>query len=453
MQRNVEHEAIRELTDDLKQGRVTRADFFTKALAMGVSLVVADRLLESNPAFAMTRAERELQASGKVLQYWTPFAGDDGPHMKLMVDRYNKANPGYYFNFVRVGGGYETKMTSAAISHTLPDVAAYRLDWIPDAVARGIFENIDDIASVNHITSADFASAVWQGGLQNGHRYAIPLDTHVAVFWYNKDVLKKAGIAEAPSNKSQFDAATAAVKKAGMIAFPVSINWPLPMLFSTFLWQNGGSLFSDDKKTATFNSAAGVKSLQFLVDLVNSGASPKGLTDEGNVSFLNKKAAMWIDGIWWLAGVQGSGFNYGAGPVPTLFEQQAAWSGSHQMVLPHKSRSSAEREAIGRFITYITSNSAEWAKGGQIPASKSVRASATFKKIQPQATIATEAPYVRFVDPFPGASSAYYPSISNFGSQAVNGKMGVKAALDQTVAQANKLLAAARASFSQGSED
>src|SRR5690348_13046500 len=107
MHRHPENEAIRELKDDLAQGRMTRGAFFGKALAMGVSLVAADRLLESNPAWAVSKAERELKASGKVLQYWTPFAGDDGPHMKLMVDRYNAAHPGYYFNFVRVGGGYE----------------------------------------------------------------------------------------------------------------------------------------------------------------------------------------------------------------------------------------------------------------------------------------------------------------------------------------------------------
>src|SRR2546423_4766519 len=229
-----ERAAVRELTDDLKSSRLTRGDFVNKALAMGVSLVTADMLLSANPAFAMSKAERELRASGKVLQYWTPFAGADGPHMKLMVDRYNAAHPGYYFNFVRVGGGYETKMTSAAISHTLPDVAAYRLDWIPDAVARGIFESIDDIARQNHIAASDFAPAVWQGGLHNGHRYSIPPDTHVSVFWYNKDLLVKAGLKDTPRNKAEFDAATNAIKKAGYTAYPVSTSRPPPLPFPPF---------------------------------------------------------------------------------------------------------------------------------------------------------------------------------------------------------------------------
>lgn len=453
MSSHAEQEAVRELTNELASGRLTRGQFVGKALAMGVSLTVADRLLNAHPSFAMSRAEQELKASGKTLQFWTPFAGADGPHMKLMVDHYNAANPGYYFNFVRVGGGYETKMTSAAISHTLPDVAAYRLDWIPDAVARGIFEPIDDIATANHVSASDFAPAVWQGGLQSGHRYAIPLDTHVAVFWYNKDLIAKAGLSSAPTNKAQFDAVNRAAAKSGMVGFPVSINWPLPMLFSTFFWQNGGQLFSADRSHATFNDDAGVKALSFLVDIVQSGASPKNLTDEGNIAFLNnKKAAMWIDGIWWLQGVKDARINYGAGPVPTLFSKPACWSGSHQLVLPKKSRSAADRTAIGKFMSYIASNSAEWARGGQVPASAGVRASSAFQAIQPQATIAAEEPNVHFVDPFPGASQAYYPSISKYGPMALQGKMSVKAALDASVSLANKTLAAARASFTSSGD-
>src|SRR4051794_26675460 len=95
-----EQDAIHELRHDLKGGRMTRGAFVAKGLAMGLSLTVIDKLLSSQPAEAM-RAERELMAAGKTYQYWTPFAGADGPHMKLMVDHFNSSNAGAYFNFVR----------------------------------------------------------------------------------------------------------------------------------------------------------------------------------------------------------------------------------------------------------------------------------------------------------------------------------------------------------------
>ena len=104
-------------------------------------------------------------------------------------------------------------------------------------------------------------------------------------------------------------------------------------------------------------------------------------------------------------------------------------------------------------MTYIISNAAEWAKGGQVPASKTVRDSAAFRSVHPQAEIAAEEPYVHFVDPFPGASQSYYPVMDKYGGLALTGKLSVKEALRQGVAESNKLLAAARASFSSGSQD
>ena len=43
-----ERAAVRELTDDLKSGRMTRGDFVNKALAMGLSLATADMLLSAS---------------------------------------------------------------------------------------------------------------------------------------------------------------------------------------------------------------------------------------------------------------------------------------------------------------------------------------------------------------------------------------------------------------------
>ena len=241
------------------------------------------------------------------------------------------------------------------------------------------------------------------------------------------------------------------MNKTGTIAFPVSINWPLPVHWSTFFWQMKGELWSSDNQKATFNTDPGVRALQYIIDLVNKQhASPKNITDEGNISFLNKKAAMWLDGIWWLQGVKDARFDYGAGPVPYLFDTPAAWTGSHQMVLPAKTRTAADRLSLGKFISYIVQNSAEWSKGGQVPANATVRASAAFKAVQPQATIATEEQYLHLVGPLPGQSNAFYSTFGKYAGLALQGKLSAKQALDQATTEANKILVQARSQFSSG---
>ncbi len=446
------NDTIRELENDLKGGRLTRWEFIGKATAMGVSLAVADTML-SNPAYAMSKAERELQAGKLNLDYWTPFAGPDGPNMGKLVDQYNHNNPYTYFKYLRVGGGYETKMTAAAISKTLPEVAAYRLDWLPDAISRGIFQPIDDLASRMKVQPSDFAPAVWQGGEQKGRRYAIPLDTHVAVFFANQALLARAGIKTPPTDLASFQAAAKATTSGSTYGFQVPINWPLPMHFSTWLWQLGGELTNADHTKFIYNSDAGQKALQFMVDMVmKSKVSPRGASNPYQ-AFLTGKNAMIIDGIWTTNEVlQNNKMTHAyAGPVPYLFGK-AVWSGSHQLALPNSTKlTTQKRAAVGQFIEYIVNNAAVWAKGGQVPASSRVRETAQFKATMPEAHIAEEAPYVRFVDPYPGVAASFFGTITDYGSRALLGKMSVKDALDNSVRVSNQLLAQARATFGQGS--
>ena len=54
------------------------------------------------------------------------------------------------------------------------------------------------------------------------------------------------------------------------------------------------------------------------------------------------------------------------------------------------------------FINWISQNSLEWAKAGQIPARASVRDSQEFQNLQPQATLAEQIPNLNFVPPVPG---------------------------------------------------
>ncbi len=446
-------DTIRELENDLKAGRHTRWEFLTKATAMGVSLAVADTML-SNPAFAENKAERELQAGKLILDYWTPFAGPDGPNMGTLVDAYNHKNPYTYFKYLRVGGGYETKMTAAAISKTLPEVAAYRLDWLPDAIARGIFQPIDDLAARMNVKASDFAPAVWQGGQQKGRRYAIPLDTHVAVFFVNQNLLSKVGIKEVPKDRASFEAAAKALTSDSNYGFQVPINWPLPMHFSTWLWQLGGELTNADHTKFIYNSPAGQQALQFMVDMVyKAKTSPKGASNPYQ-AFLTGKNAMIVDGIWVTNEVlQNKKLDAWAGPVPYVFGK-ACWSGSHQLAVPNNNSTkltTQKRAAVGQFIEYIVNNAAIWAKGGQIPASAAARSTSLFKGLMPESRIAEEEPYVRFVGPYPGVAASFFGTITDYGSRALLGKMSVKDALDNSVRVSNQLLAQARATFGQGS--
>ncbi len=81
--------------------------------------------------------------------------------------------------------------TSAAVGEA-PDVMTYHASRIPLAVSQGILDEItaDDWTKMG-LGQADFAPATWDAVTVDGKQYAVPLDTHPIVLYYNKDLLQE----------------------------------------------------------------------------------------------------------------------------------------------------------------------------------------------------------------------------------------------------------------------
>src|SRR5690348_16590383 len=89
---------------------------------------------------------------------------------------------------------YSKVQTSAAVGEA-PDVMTYHASRIPLAVSQGILDEItaDDWSKMG-LSQNDFAAATWEAVSVDGKQYAVPLDTHPIVLYYNRDLLKKAGM-------------------------------------------------------------------------------------------------------------------------------------------------------------------------------------------------------------------------------------------------------------------
>ncbi|TGQ03143.1 extracellular solute-binding protein, partial [Mesorhizobium sp. M00.F.Ca.ET.217.01.1.1] len=66
---------------------------------------------------------------------------------------------------------------------------------IPLAVSQDILEEItaDDMSKMG-LSASDFAQTTMGAGTVDGKQYAVPLDTHPIVLYYNRVLLKKAGV-------------------------------------------------------------------------------------------------------------------------------------------------------------------------------------------------------------------------------------------------------------------
>ncbi|MCX7755072.1 MAG: ABC transporter substrate-binding protein [Anaerolineales bacterium] len=403
------------------------------------------------PAAGETAAAQPAdQACGVVqLQYWNPFTGPDGPYMGEMVEAFNASHPDIQVTMTSQGE-YYTQLATAAAAGTLPDVAILHADQVATHVFRNMLRPMDDLAAEMGISSADYPAGVWAAGEVAGRRYSIPLDIHPMTMFYNADLLKAAGFESAPKTREEFEAVAAALTTAETKGFNITGGFPVMQIFQMLLHQFGGTEFSADGTQATWNSEAGVKALQWMKDAQTKYSEPNLEVDAELNAFKTGTVGMIWNGIWQTTNVTGAGveFNGVATAVPQIGPQMAVWAGSHQFTLPvQKTVDPCKDRAVAVFIKYMVENSVTWAKAGQIPASNSVRASAEFKAIEPQASIAPSVEYAFFPPAVPGITDAFGPLGEAVGAVMNGTATDIKAALDDAAKRANEILAQNKATY------
>jgi multiple sugar transport system substrate-binding protein len=214
-------------------------------------------------------------------------------------------------------------------------------------------------------------------------------------------------------------------------------------MFHSLLHQFGGTLVNEDATKAEFNSEAGVEALTWQVGLVKEGYSPKNVAQDADyIAFKNQKTSFHWDGIWQTQDLKKTNVPWDVAPIPQIGDQKAVWAGSHNLVQMRQSSPNENKLQAGKvFINWISEQSIDWAKAGQIPARNTVRNSAAFKALEHQSTLAEQQDYVSFFPAWPGISDTI-AEMEQAVNRAVLLKQDPKKALDEGAGRADKLLTA-----------
>lgn len=231
------------------------------------------------------------------------------------IAAFQTANPGLTVNLEAVPQGYGDKLLAQFASGTAPDVFQVGDGDVAKFVAQGVIEPLDSyIGGANGIDmNATFYPAVAAFGQVGGQTYLLTKDYSPLVLYYNKALFDAAGVAYPTADWTWDDMLTAAqaltsgegADKVWGLQIPNSWGDPywlrgvLPLIY-----QNGGSIISDDGKTASghLNSPETVAALQWYVDLFKvHGVTPT--KDEvaalsGQDLFQTGRVAMLWTGRW-----------------------------------------------------------------------------------------------------------------------------------------------------------
>jgi multiple sugar transport system substrate-binding protein len=431
--------------------RLTRQEFLLLGAGAGAGLALAGcgGGPQNNPAVQGSQGGggRTYEGPKVELAFWNGFTGGDGPFMRELVEQFSAEHDNINVSMNTIEWvKYYQNVPAAVRSGQGPDVGIMHSDQLGTNAARGVIVPLDDVAQALGLKESDFAPLVWQAGIYNNQRYGIPLDMHPFGLYYNKAMMEEAGLDpnSPPQTREDYEAALAEFKSNG-----VQGSWVSPFPFTgvlqweSLLFQFGGSLYNEDVTQATFNSDAGVEALTWMVDLVRNGHSPENVAQDAEyVAFQNGDNALHWNGIWQInAFKEVEDLEWGVVPVPQIGSEKGVWSGSHNFVIMNRTPPDENKQQAARvFINWISQQSIEWAKAGQIPARNSVRESEEFQNLEEQSQFAKEVPYVHFVPPVPGIGDVQPTTFDQAVNEAVLLKKEPKAALDEAAARADQLL-------------
>lgn len=382
----------------------------------------------------------------ETIVWWDFLSGGDGIRMKAMVEEFNKEHAGkVQIDATTFEWGvpfYSKVQTSTAIGQG-PDVMTYHESRMPLGISTGTLSPLspEELAAAG-IQPGDFGAANWKAAQgPDGKQYAVPLDIHSVILYYNKDLLKKAGLLgddgrpKGLDGVGNFNAALAKLTRDGVAGMSLpgdnAGGW---RVFYTLLNQQGGDFLKDGKFLDGANLDKATKALTEMNAWVKNGwAAPHSEYPASIALFTSGKAALHVNGVWEIPTMvdlakAGKLFDWGAIAIPVLFDKPATWADSHAFAIPNRKGnpvSPEKRKLVLEAIHWFSVHSIEWAAGGHIPASLPVQESAAFKAMIPNSEYAGLASTAVFdpVSVLAGVASPVYDAAGNYVVPAMSGEI------------------------------
>lgn len=331
------------------------------------------------------------------LVFWSLFAGGDGKFMDQIISDYNGTSPKKQVQSVMlVWADYYTKLMTAVAADKGPDIGVSHMSKLPELVAKGVVQPIDDYAEGAGINWGDYPENSLAGVTYDGQHYAIPLDTHAQIMYGNQDILKEAGIEVdadgkvAVASSDEFIAILTKLKDSvgdGItpLSMPQQGDDPYRSWWAIYFQMGGTPIVSEDGSSLTLDKDAAVKAAEFLNSLYKDGYILPGISDHQQM-FQEGNAGLFFGGTWAVGAFEKTdGLNFAPQPFPSLFNgSKACWADAHTLTLPtKKSRSEEDSQASVDFLGYVPSKGGiTWASSGQIPSNSTVTADPAYAALE-----------------------------------------------------------------------
>ncbi len=417
-----------------------------KRLVFSIVLMVAIVLSACNaqPAAAPKAADEKV-----TITVWD-YYGETTP-VKPLIEGFQKENPNITVQFESMD--WKTtleKLNVVLTGGTPPDMVTLDMTWLPKFAALGAFSELDGLSGgkLNGVAWKDaYAPGALESITYNGKIVAALYDFDAYALYYRADLFEQKGL-QPPKTWAEL----AEVSKKLAEGDKYRYQW-LPDTFhgSQWIFQNGGSLLSEDNKTVIFNSPESVEAIQTFANLLADKSAIYWGADQGEriQGIKDGRIAMFSDGPYNM-GILKSAAPEMAGkwkiaPQP-YSKQPGSYLGGTGLVIPAQSKN---KEAAWKFIEYamrVENQVQVYKTAGAAPALTAALQSAEVNAADPY--FGNEKVFDVFLDAL--KSAKHYPYVRQWNdidvaiSQALEkigaGQKPVQEALDEAAKVATEAL-------------
>ncbi|WP_328292629.1 extracellular solute-binding protein [Kineococcus sp. NBC_00420] len=382
-------------------------------------------------------------------QFWNLFGGGDGARMIQMEDEYRKqqgSEKSLEAATFAWGNPYYSKVTLATLGNKPPDVAVSHATRAANLAEAGLLSPItDEVLAAGGLTADSFTEKAWESVKVDGVPYALPLDTHPWVVFYNTEVLDKAGLVDSDGKLKPiegtdgWEAAMTAAKEAsgqwGMTTGSVGDNSNCWRMVNTLYFQTTGApeFLSDQGTRLSYDEGILHDVLVLIRSWAEKGLMPSNADTAGaESSMFTGKSGFFLNGEWEVTTAQGiEGLTFGMAAFPTLYDEPAAHADSHTFILPKMDRDEDRLKRAMGFVKSMLDQSMTWAAGGHIPAYAETFNSSEYENLEPMHDYAEAANYAKYDSPawYSGSGSNFENVIGSEIGLVIQGLSKPEAAL------------------------
>lgn len=316
---------------------------------------------------------------GIEIEFWHGLGGPIGDALDEMVDEFNRTHPEIRVKAISMGK-YEAlsqKLMAAIAAGTQPELSQAYESWTAKFIKGDAIVPMEYFVNGPNGLSTEEMNDIYpvfvENGKIGGKLWAFPFNKSVRVMYYNKDRFYQVGLDQnkAPRTWEEFidvckklteDKDNDGVPEKYGTTFAITV-WQ----FENLLLQAGGEIMNEDNTKIMFNSAAGVKALNFLNDLLNKYKVAYLSTGyDGQNDFLSGKVGIVEGSSVSLAYMKKGGINFplGVAPVPYDKTRRCVISGTNVVIFKNDKdpQSKEKQKAAWEFVKWFTApkQTAKW---------------------------------------------------------------------------------------------